>query len=150
LRRAWANLSPALRQRADFVAIHADHLIQHGKMDEAAVLLRNAIDHDWDENLVRLFGIAQAPDVAAQMSVAEDWARRHRDSPALLLALGRIATRVPDLARARNYLERAQKASAGGAAQELARVLAESGERDAALDVLLRPPKNKEDGRRVG
>lgn len=141
LRRAWAELSPALRQRPDFVAIHADHLIQHGKMDEAALLLRNAIDHDWDENLVRLYGMAQVPDVAAQLSVAESWARQHRDSPALLLALGRIAARIPDPARARNFLERAHKAGAGDAARELARVLAASGQRDAALDVLMHSAK---------
>lgn len=149
LRRAWAELPPALRQRADFVAIHADHLIHHDKMDEAAQLLRNAIDHDWDENLVRLYGMARAPDAAAQLSVAEGWARRHRDSAALLLALGRIAARVPDAARARNFLERANDAGAGDAAEELARALAQTGERDAALDVLLRRPKDEEP-RRVG
>jgi HemY protein len=137
LRRAWAELPPVFRQRPDFVAIHADHLIQHGQMDEAAVLLRHAIDHDWDENLVRLYGMAQTPDAGAQLSVAEDWARQHRDSPALLLALGRIAGRIPDPVRAGNYLARARKAGAADAAQELARVLAESGERDRALDVLL-------------
>lgn len=137
LHRAWSSLSPGLRQRADFVAIHARHLMRHGATDEAAALLKSAIDHEWNAELVQLYGLAHVVDAHAQWQTAEQWARRHREDAALLLTLGRIAARLPDTARARTYFERARTAGAQDAAHELARLLAESGDRDAALAMLL-------------
>lgn len=135
LHKAWAATPESLRAVPVILAAYARQLLRQNAADECAALLGEALDHRWDETLVALYGEAAASKPVAQLETAEEWHARHGESPALLLALGRIARRcqLPD--RARGYLEKCLALGANADAhRELAELYAAGGEKDRALD----------------
>jgi HemY protein len=135
LHRAWAAVPEALQRRLEIVAVYAAQLIKQGATDECVALLQTAIDEQWNEPLVLLFGMAHGTQPAVQLETAEEWLARRGDSPALLLTLGRLArhNRLHD--RARVYLERSLALAASAEAhQELAGLFEETGDSSKALD----------------
>lgn len=135
LKQAWNAIPHHLRQHPDLVAIYARHLTAQGAMDEAESLLANAIGSSWNEDLVRLYGLAQASDPAAQLETAEGWLATQSDSPVLLLTLGRLAARNKLLSQAREYLEKSILLRGPAEAyQELAGLMEQRGEHQKALE----------------
>ncbi len=135
LRKAWAATPESLRATPVILAAYARQLLRQNAADECAALLEESLDRRWDESLVALYGEAAASMPAAQLEAAEEWHARHGESPALFLALGRIARRcqLPD--RARAYLEKCLALGANADAhRELAELFAAGGEKDRALD----------------
>ncbi len=135
LNQAWNRVPKDLRRDPAVIGCYAQHLLSLGEGAAAERLLARAIGSQWDGELVRLYGLAEAADEAAQLRRAESWLQDHPQDPALLLSLARLAQRNRLWGKARIYLESAIGAGAPAEAyRNLAVLLEQMGDRDAALE----------------
>jgi HemY protein len=116
LRRARRLLPRALRRLPPVIAAYASRCAELGLIDVAAKAVEIGLKHDWSEELALLYGHMPGGEFARRLREAERWLDSHPDSPALLLSLGRLCREDGLWGKAENYLERALKAGAGGAA----------------------------------
>jgi HemY protein len=139
LKQAWSAVPTYLRQHPDLVAIYAQHLIDQGEMEECEALLIPAIDHNWNDTLVRLYGLVQGRDAAGQMNTALEWLNRQHDNASVLLTLGRLAQRNKMPGKAREYLEKAVNLNGPlEAYHELGKLLDQTGETSQAMALYAR------------
>ncbi len=102
---AWAEVPAAVRHDPEVLTVYIRFLLEHGERRRPESLLRNELNHHWEEKLVHLYGLIDSDRPADQLAQAEKWLRRHPDDATLLLTLGRLAIRNHLWAKARNYLE---------------------------------------------
>lgn len=134
LQRAWNALPRNLRHHPTLIGIYARQLMQQEQWSEAETTLRKALESAWDDSLVELYGRLAGGDVAEALETAEGWLASHPEHSRLLLALGRLARRAGQTAKARGYLDKAVQASpTTEACLELGAVLEEQGETGKAL-----------------
>lgn len=139
LHQLWRSLSRSQRDNPELLATYAERLMQQGMYLQAEELLRKAIKHRWDSKLVRLYGHVRAPDSAAQLKHAEQWALDHKDNPELMLSLAQISLNNELWGKARSYLEAC--IACGGtveAYRELGHLLEQLDEKENALDLYRR------------
>ncbi len=105
LREWWEQVPRPQRQHGELLATYARGLLALGGGEEAEALLREAVRRQWDAELVRLYGLAEAKNATQQLAAAEEWLKRHQRHPLLLLTLGRLAIRAQLWGKARAYLE---------------------------------------------
>jgi HemY protein len=134
LNRAWNAVPKTLRRQAAMIAIYARHLIQQNEMVAAEQVLRAALESAWDDGLINLYGQLKLDAAHEALDNAENWLAGHPDNARLLLALGRLAARANETAKARTYLERSVALRpASDAYQELGMLLERQGDSAAAL-----------------
>jgi len=134
LKKAWNGVPKSLRRHPRLIAIYARQLIQQDKMDEAETLLLSAIESQWDDTLVTLFGQVRVRNPSDRLDTAEGWLSNHIDNPALYLTLARLALQNQLEGKARNYLERCIALHGPTAAYfELGKLLERLGESTAAM-----------------
>ena len=105
LQQAWQLLPTGLQRDPSLLERYCSLLATSDAGQEAEKLLRTALKRQWDENLVRLYGVVCGDDLHRQLTVAETWLREHPEDPALLLTLGRLSLRNRLWGKARDYLE---------------------------------------------
>lgn len=105
----WADLPRDEKREPAMVAAFARAFLAAQRGADAEPLLRHALEHDWSEALVRLYGLAGAAVPARALGHAEGWLKKHPHDPALLVALGRICLAAEQWAKAREFLEAALK-----------------------------------------
>jgi HemY protein len=135
LARAWSAVPKPLQRHPMLVAIYARQLIKQNEMQQAETVLRIALDQQWSEELVLLYGHAYGENLGEQLAHAEAWFGAHPEDASLHLSCGRLALRANDLAKARAYLEKST--NLGGpidAYAELGALLERMGEKDRALN----------------
>jgi HemY protein len=135
--RAWNEIVPkSLRREPALVAAYARRLIELGSGADCESVLRGAIAHKWDADLVYLYGLlGGAGDSADRLKTAESWLRAHPHSPTALLTAGRLAMENQIWGNARGYLEAA--IANGGTAEaylELGQLVDQLGDADRALE----------------
>jgi len=107
LRALWKRAPAALRDEdEEFLVSYATALRDCEAIDDAEVLLREAINRRWNAKLVAGYGLLGRGNAAAQLATAEGWLAKHGEDPYLLLTLGRLAKRCQQQDKARDYLER--------------------------------------------
>jgi HemY protein len=109
LQAAWGALPKPLRRHPRLVHTQAGLLAAAGARAQAIELLRNALDHAWDDELGLLFSSLQGDDPVAQLAAVEAWLKQHGEQPALLLVAGRLCRQNKLWGRARSYLEASLK-----------------------------------------
>jgi HemY protein len=134
LQKAWSSVPKSLRRDPAFIAIYARHLIQQREMEAAESLLRQAIETEWDDTLVELYGLAHGERAAEQLEAAEAWLALYPENAKLLLTLGRLAINGRQDQQACGYLEKCISLRGPiDAYRELGTVLERMGEKDRAL-----------------
>jgi len=137
LHDAWAQLPRDMRQHGDLIVIYVQQLLALGQGNSVSeAILREAINREFNPQLVRLYGQVRGDDAAKQLATAENWLRDHERHPDLLLTLGRLALSNQLWGKARSYLE----ASLGSGPQpetycELANLLYDLGEEARAREL---------------
>jgi HemY protein len=102
---AWKQIPKELKREATLVAGYARLLAARGNEAEAEVVVRKALEQNWQADLVQLYGEVAATDVERQLVVAEGWLKQRPSDAGLLLTLGRICLMNRLWAKAREYLE---------------------------------------------
>ena len=110
LRALWKRAPAALREEDEgFLVDYATALRDCEAIDDAEILLREAINRRWNAKLAVGYGLLGRGNATAQLATAEGWLAKHGEDPYLLLTLGRLAKRCQQNDKARDYLERSIK-----------------------------------------
>jgi len=125
LEAAWSKLPKDLQTDAGLLRYYVDRLAERGwNAASAEQSLLKALDRQWDDGLIEVYGRYQAHDANTQMTRVEKWLDDYGHSEQLLLALGRIATRASLWGKAQGYFEASIGAQPTSAAcLELAQLL---------------------------
>lgn len=118
LLQRWHAQPQRLQRTPAVAAAFAARAAVLGLEDDAAAALGDAIDTQWDEPLVALFGTLPAGRGGSRLPRAETWLAAHPASPALLVALGRLCRQQQLWGKAEDYLHRALAQGAGADAWE--------------------------------
>lgn len=105
LETAWQELSSKLRNDRKLIAAYASELLRLNAHEQAESLLRHALKNSLDDELLDLYGRAQAQDTARQLKLAESWLKQAPDNAILLRTLGRLSLRNKLWGKARDYFE---------------------------------------------
>ena len=114
----WDTLPAGLRTSPDVVAAYARRAAAL-RWDEAATRsLEQALDAQWDEGLVELYGVLPVSRLEHRRAQLERWLPAHPSSPAALFAAARIAQAQGHAQQAEAWLHRAIAQGAGAQAWE--------------------------------
>ena len=135
LHEAWQRTSKAMQHNPTVLQAYAQGLIRHGQGTEVEDLLNHALNRNWDDRLVRLYGQLQGADIGRQIRYAEGWLNHHRHDAVLLLTLGRLCLHNRLWAQARQYLEASLALDMQAeTCTELAQLMEEQGDSAQALN----------------
>ncbi|MFI4955993.1 MAG: heme biosynthesis HemY N-terminal domain-containing protein [Gammaproteobacteria bacterium] len=87
---AWDKIPATFRLNADVLSLYLPILLEENDLATAESLLRDSLNHTWDERLVRYYGRVHTSDIDKQIKTAEHWQKKHADDPMLLLAIARF------------------------------------------------------------
>jgi len=114
----WDALPQALRTTPGVVAAYAQRAAAL-RWDEAATRsIEQALDAQWDEGLIGLYGSLPVSRLEHRRAQVERWLPAHPSSPALLLSAAQIAQAQGQWLQADNWLHRAIAQGAGAPAWE--------------------------------
>lgn len=105
LERYLGGLADADRFDPGFVLNAVPALIATDNNAEAARLIEDALDTQWDSALAGAYGECSGGDVLGRISHAERWLHVHPRDAKLLLTLGRLCRRQQLWGKAQSYLE---------------------------------------------
>jgi HemY protein len=118
LAQRWEGASRSQRQHPQVVGAYAERAAALGREDQAASAIEHALKKQWSEPLARLYGHVPRGQRGSPLKAAEQWLKAQPNSPALLLALGRLCREEGLWGKAEDYLHRALAQGAGGEAWE--------------------------------
>ena len=125
----WHDMPKNVRAIKRVLLSYITCLYQLGEGGRAETLLRKSLKTDWDDALVKLYGIVEGADPQKQLITAESWLRQRPNDPELMLALGRLSQRNQLWGKARDYLESSVALKVQSEAYaELARLMIQLGE----------------------
>jgi HemY protein len=137
LSAVWDEATRAARRRPGVVVAYARGLARFGEPERAAAVLKELLDHDWNDVAVLLYGELGGGDPLERLRIAEGWLRGRREDPALLVTCARLCLNAELYGKARSYLEMSQALKPRAeTAQLLAQLLEQLGEADRALALL--------------
>jgi HemY protein len=105
IKAVWKQMPKHLRRQESLVSRYASLLSERDDASEAEEVVRAALNHRWDGELVRLYGTLQSENVKRQLAVAEGWLKKRPEDPDLLMTLGRISMMNRLWDKAREYFE---------------------------------------------
>jgi HemY protein len=105
LNTVWANIPRKLKQHFYLIEVYINERLQFEDTADCELLLRSALKRQWDNMLVRLYGLVIGSDTNKQLAIAEAWLQNHARDAVLLLSLGRICMRNKLWGKARDYLQ---------------------------------------------
>ncbi len=133
--KAWQQVPQKLRQHESILSEYTSALIAQGAGEQAETMLQEAIQKNWGDALVYLYGLAAGADPAKQLARAEAWLKDHENNATLLLTLGHLSLRNRLWGKARRYLESSISTGAKPETyQMLGQLLERLGEQENALD----------------
>jgi len=134
LNHVWSSIPQNLQQRPGIVAAYCRQLMSQQRFDEAEKTLRRALNENWHESLVRLYGEIKPGDISLQLKQCDKWLADHPDSIGLLNSYARLRLLQGELEIALTHLKRAAQFGYDGQTQSLmAQVLEMQGEPGEAL-----------------
>ena len=105
LTATFDGLGRDVRYTSDVMKSYVDLLLETEQEEKAEEALREGLKHVWHDELVEIFGRLKGKDANKQLLFAEQQLKERPNDPLLLLTLGRLALRVNDLEKAREYLQ---------------------------------------------
>ncbi len=132
----WQRVPRALKTDSEIVAVYCRLLMGFDQHFGLEPILRNAIKHHWNDELVELYGLIGSDDPAVQLRTAQQWLETHADNAVLLLSLGRISLRNQLWGQARDYFADSLRLQPVPVAfAELARLIARLGDHAQSTDL---------------
>ncbi len=104
LHELWQTMPKHIRSVPHVSAVYFAAMIKAGKGDAIEGELKKAIDSDFDQTLLILYGCVESSDTAKQIGVAEKWLKKHPKDPVLLKTLGKLSGRSNNPEKCESYL----------------------------------------------
>ena len=101
----WREIAAAERHAPHLAAEVARLLIAAGDCRNAQRVVEDALEEEWDSDLLSTYAECRDGDVLGRIAQAEDWLRRQPRDAQLLLALGRLCRQQQLWGKAQSYLE---------------------------------------------
>ncbi len=131
---AFKALPRKKKKDAAAVASYAKQLNKSGEGQRAEIVLRKALNSNWDPNLARLYGVTETNNVVDQIKLLESWGRNRQDDDNYKFAMARLLRRDDKLDQAKELLGQVVTSTGESAAiAELGDLLEQMGEQDSAL-----------------
>jgi HemY protein len=105
IKALWKSMPKTLQSDPVLIALYAQLLNRHHQYQECEKLLVKALDKQWDDDLVSLYGDIDFIDRRKALATAEKWLGLHMDSAALLTTLGNLCDRMDLWEKAQRYYE---------------------------------------------
>src|SRR5204862_7514481 len=105
LRDYWSRLAESVKVHPKIARAAARSFMQLGGEREAADILAQSLDREWDSDLVELYGECHLRDATRQLEHAERWLLSHNQDAVLLRVLGTLCQRQQLWGKAQTYLE---------------------------------------------
>ena len=105
LREYWNRLPDTARTHPKIARAAANTFLQLGGDREAADILADSLEREWNSDLVELYGDCRPADATRQLEQAERWLLRHNQDPVLLRVLGTLCQRRQLWGKAQTYFE---------------------------------------------
>ena len=118
LSQRWKDLPQRLRESAAVIAVYARRAAELGLEDDAAAIVADALDRQWDDVLVELYGQLPAGRDDTRLARTDIWFDKQPDNPALLLCQARLAIVQQNWSKAEDRLHRALAHGGGSEAWE--------------------------------
>lgn len=103
----WSQLPKSLRLQPELLLVYTQYLVDEGDAGRAEVLLREALQYQWDDKLINAYGQLRTINPIEQIRQAETWLKTRFNDVNLLLALARLCIREKDWGKAEFYLKSA-------------------------------------------
>lgn len=100
-------LPKALKSDASILMKWVDLLLLERLLDEAIAVIEVALNAEWDEQLVLLYGTTHGSDIDAQLTQGKKWLKKHPNEFSLLMTLGRLSIVARHMSLGRDYFESA-------------------------------------------
>lgn len=101
----WESIPRKLQQHFYLIEVYVTERLKFDDTADCELLLRSALKRQWDNMLVRLYGLVVGSDKNKQLAIAESWLQNHARDAVLLLTLGRICMQNKLWGKARDYLQ---------------------------------------------
>lgn len=105
LNTVWNTIPRKLQQHFYLIEVYVNERLKFNDTSDCELLLRSALKQQWDNMLVRLYGLVVASDTSKQLAMAESWLQNHARDPVLLLSLARICIQNKLWGKAKDYLQ---------------------------------------------
>jgi HemY protein len=105
LEDAWSKVAAADRTERRVAAAAAQCFIALGGCSQAHRIIEQALEANWDSELVGLYAECDAGDTVARIERAEVWLKAHPRDAGLLLTLGRLCGEQELWGKAQSYLD---------------------------------------------
>ncbi len=105
IEQIWRKIPRDSRHEGEIASIYVKALLKNNKPVDAESLLRAALKHEWQEDLILLYGHLSHPTPQKLLNLAESWLNLHPESPGLLLTLGRLCEQQQLWGKAQRYFE---------------------------------------------
>ena len=105
LRTYWSRLSDAEQRLPKIARAAAKSFLALGGDREAADILSNSLERQWEPALVTLYAECKTPEPTKQLAEAERWLSAHDHDALLLRALGNLCVRAQLWGKAQTYFE---------------------------------------------
>jgi len=109
LNHAWQTVPKDLQKQAGIISTYCRQLMKQTRFDEAEKILRRALNENWHDSLIRLYGQIDLPDTDLQLKQCDKWLTDHPDSIGLLNSYAHLRLGQGELEIALNHLQRASR-----------------------------------------
>ncbi len=105
LEEGWQKVPSDQKRDAKVAAAAAECFMALGGRAQANQIIEQALDFEWDSDLVALYADCIGAETVRQIERAERWLETHPRDAVLLLALGKLCAQQELWGKARSYLE---------------------------------------------
>lgn len=136
LQQLWKSYARHVQKNPAVIAAYAEALAAHYQDQDAEVLVRKALNNEWYDPLVNLYGRLQVKEIHSQIRTLEAWLKQKPQDPNLLLSIGRVMLRNQQWELARDYFQRSMNQQASvETTMEMARLMEKMGDHKKSSDL---------------
>lgn len=133
LNTIWLRIPRQFQNEKEILLAYANRMIECGGSSQVEPLIRYALKHHRDQQLIKFYGLVEGADLVKQLSIAEGLLAGHEGDAIALLTAGRLSLRNKLWGKARSYLEASVHANPSVEAyNELGHLLEQLGEQELA------------------
>jgi HemY protein len=103
--KLWESVPEALKTNKEILYQYCQKLLSLNDAKSLEKCIHTQIDSQWDERIIRLYGLVDSQDTSKMLVFAESLLEEHNQSPMLFLTLGRICMQRELWGKAKTYFQ---------------------------------------------